>query len=296
MICLFALLFAIRMPKCFHRSDYEKLAKKYHCLSQSVCLVYNIQTGVQLTGVLIDERTVLTAAHGFSPKHAHFHQSGWKVKFPNGSICGIALIQVPESYVEIQTNPSSKFGKIGYDMAFCTLSSKPRHVCPVSMTHDHEELNDEDLLIAMTYRDSKLLAFHLPEFTSVHASGVTDATGYIGKIYGSVFFNPAGKASANNPFLEEKEQRPSLARYYWNHHGKPPYAMALPGVSGSPVFKVDARGCGHVIALVSGFSSVDKSMQIPYRNAPFFAEWTSLKNLYDQYQTLFVMLNGGVMH
>lgn len=284
------LLFAIRTPKCFHLSDYEKLAKKYHRLSQSVCLVYNIQTGVQLTGVLIDARTVLTAAHGFSPKLAHFHQPGWKVKFPNGFICGIQSIQVPEAYVEIHVDPASKLGKTGYDMAFCQLSSTPCHVCPVPIAHDQEALKDDDLLIAMTYRNQKLLAFHLPEFTSIHAAGVTDATGYSGKIYGSVFFNPIGKASANNPFLEEKEQRPSLARYYWRHHGKLPYAMALPGVSGSPVFKVDARGRGHVIALVSGFTSIDKSMQLPYRNASYFAEWTSLKNLYDRYQTLFVLL------
>jgi hypothetical protein len=286
-----ALLFAIRMPKCFQLSDYEKLAHKYPRLSQSVCLVYNLQTGVQLTGVLINPKTALTAAHGFSPKQAHFHQPGWKVKFPNGAVCAIESIQVPDAYVEIHTNPSSQFGKTGYDIAFCTLSSAPCHVSPVPMKRDLKELKDEDLLIAMTYRDRKLLAFHLPEFTSIHAAGVTDTKGYSGKIYGSVFFNPEGKACANNPFLEEKEQRPSLARYYWHHHGKLPYAMALPGVSGSPVFKVDSHGFGEVIALVSGFTNVDKSMQLPYRNAPYFAEWTSLKNLYDQYQTLFVLLD-----
>lgn len=248
------------MPKCFHLSDYEKLAKKYHSLSQSVCLVYNIKTGTQLTGVLIDARTVLTAAHGFSPRCAHFTQPGWKVKFPNGSVCAIEFIQVPEAYVETHTNPSSQFGKTGHDMAFCRLSSVPCYVHPVQMVNNQEELNDDDLLLVMTYRDQKLLAFQLPEFTSIHAAGVTDAKGYGGKIYGSVFFNPEGKASANNPFLEEKEQRPSLARYYWHHHGKLPYALALPGVSGSPVFRVDTQGYGQVVALVSGFSSCPTEM------------------------------------
>lgn len=291
MIFFWAFLFAIRIPKGFHLADYEKLAKKYHKLSQSVCLVYNIQTGVQLTGVLINNRTVLTAAHGFSPKHVYFQQPGWKVKFPDGSVCAIESIQVPDAYVEIQVDPAAQFGKTGYDMAFCQLSSSPCHVHPVPMGNNDEDLKDDALLIAMTYRDKKLLAFHLPEFTSIHAARATDVKGYSGKIYGSVFFNPEGKACENNPFLEEREQRPSLARHYWYHHGKLPYAMALPGVSGSPVFKVDSHGCGRVVALVSGFTSIDKSMQLPYRNASYFAEWTSLKNLYDQYQTLFVLLD-----
>jgi|GEM_PF-6316625 len=291
MFLLFFSLFAIRTPKGFCLSDYQKLAEKYHKLSQSVCLVYNLKTGIQLTGVLIQPTVVLTAAHGFSPKHSCFQQPGWKVKFPNGSICSIQSIQVPEAYVEIQTNPSSRFGKMGYDMAFCHICNEPSHVSPVSVTTHQEDLNDSDLLITMTYRDQKLLAFQLPEFTSIHASGVTDAKGYAGKIYGSVFFNPEGKAYENNPFLEEKEQRPSLARYYWHHHGKLPYALALPGVSGSPVFKIDKNGDGQVIALVSGFTSIDKSMQLPYRNASYFVEYTSLKNLYDQYQTLFVLIS-----
>lgn len=290
MTFLFLLLFAIRMPKCFRLSDYEKLAHKYAHLRQSVCLVYNIQTGIQLTGVLVDVRTVLTAAHGFSPKHSCFSQPGWKVKFPNGSVCSIQLIRVPEAYVQIDIDPSSRFGKMGHDTAFCTLTSSPCSVCPVPIDEGQEELKDDDLLISMTYRDQRLLAFHLPEFTSVHAAGATDVKGYRGKIYGSVFFNPEGKAFENNPFLEEKEQRPCLARYYWQHYGKLPYALALPGVSGSPVFRVDTQGCGKVIALVSGFTSIDKTMQMPYRNAAYYVEWTSLKNLYDNYQTLFVAL------
>ena len=261
-------------------------------MSQSVCLVYNIKTGVQLTGVLIRPDIVLTAAHGFSPKHVYFEQPGWKVKFPNGSISNIQAVRVPSAYVETQIDPSSRFGKVGHDMAFCHLSHPPYHVQPVPIASGYEDnLKDSDLLIAMTYRDQKLLAFQFPEFTSIHAAGVTDTKGYQGKIYGSVFFNPEGAAYEDNPFLEEKEQRPSLARYFWHHHGKLPYAMALPGVSGSPVFKVDEQGCGHVIALVSGFTSMDKSMQLPYRNASYFAEWTSLKNLYDQYQTLFVLIS-----
>ncbi len=289
MILSFTLLFAIRIPKGFTLKDYEQLAKKYHKIGQSVCLVYNISSGVQLTGVLIGHRTVLTAAHGFSPKHTCFKQSGWRVKFPNGTIATIIHIEVPKEYVAIIPNPSSQFGKTGYDKAICTLDSPVHHICPAAIA-TNTKLQDDDLLIVMTYQDQKLLAFQLPEFTSIHSAGATDTKGYTGKIYGSVFFNPDGPAHENNPFLEERGQRPSIARHYWQEYGKLPYAMALPGVSGSPVFKIDKNGCGQVIALVSGFTSIDKIFDIPYRNASYFAEHTSLKKLYDIYQTLFVLL------
>jgi hypothetical protein len=232
-----------------HQSeDYLKFAETQEAFKAS-CYVYDHRRHTLQTGVLIAPDIVMTAAHGFEDDH------GSDGKLRLGSVIvgfGDTLSHNSEHNYKVhslRTHPRyyrTDFPlQAKYDMAFLKLSKPVKGVKPVPL-FEEKVLNQIPALYVATFGAADLprgtppqrRAFVLPEADVFSISGKDPEALYDFKtvMMGSIFFEPKDNLKSVAPHAAEKELRTYIANQQWHQLNRPPYALALPGSSGAPVF------------------------------------------------------------
>jgi hypothetical protein len=283
----------IHQPK-----DYIQFVETQEAFKAS-CFIYDHHRHILQTGVLIAPDIVITAAHGFTGK---VHLDGIIVGF--GDTVSRESIQNYQVKA-LRTHPryysaeSSLQGK--YDIVFLKLTTPVKEIKPVPLFE--EQIFDQiPPLYVATFGAADIphgdpvrrRAFVLPEVDIFSAMGRDPETLYDLKtiMMGSIFFEPNDHLKPVKPYGSERELRTYKANLEWRKLNKPPYALALPGSSGAPVFihvTENGKTKPYVFGLIQSFSHLSASS---FHYATGDRETHRLLNtkrekLYGHYQSVF---------
>jgi hypothetical protein len=247
--CVFLSATRAMLSDGIHQSeDYVEFAQTQEAFKAS-CYVYDHRQHTLQTGVLIAPDIVMTAAHGFEDDH------GPDGKLRLGGVIvgfGDTLSHDSEHNYKVRslrTHPRyyrTHFPlQAKYDMAFLRLSKPVKGVKPVPL-FEEKVLEQIPALHVATFGAADLprgtppqrRAFVLPEADVFSISGKDPEALYDFKtvMMGSIFFAPKDSLKSVARHAAEKELRTYIANQQWHQLNKPPYALALPGSSGAPVF------------------------------------------------------------
>jgi hypothetical protein len=283
----------IHQPK-----DYLKFAETQEAFRAS-CFVYDHFRHILQTGVLITPDIVMTAAHGFE---GNVHLAGIIVGFGD-----TVSHQSPQNYKvkALRTHPryyNTPFPMQGkYDIVFLKLTAPVQGVQPVPL-FEEKVFNQIPPLYVATFGSADIphgapvqrRAFVLPETDIFSITGRDPEALYDFKtvMMGSVFFEPNDHLKPVKPHGPERELRTYQANLQWRKLNKPPYALALPGSSGAPVFMnvmENGKMKTYVFGLIQSFSHLSASS---FRHALGDQETqhllkTKRQKLYGHYQSVF---------
>jgi len=278
--------------------DYIKFVETQEAFKAS-CFVYDHFRHILQTGVLIAPDIVMTAAHGFE---GHVHLKGIIVGFGDRVSHNAAQNYEVKA---LRTHPryySTEFPIQGkYDMVFLKLTKPVEHVQPVPL-FDEEVLNDIPPLYVATFGSADIphgapvqrRAFVLPEADVFSITGRDPEALYDFKtvMMGSIFFEPNDHLKPVKPHGPERALRTYKANLQWGKLLKPPYALALPGSSGAPVFinlTKNNQQKTYVFGLIQSFSHLSaSSFRHPAGTQETHHLLTTPRNkLYGRYQSIF---------
>lgn len=228
--------------------------------ADAVCLVVDEWLHSNLTGVLIAPTKVLTAAHGFSHgnQDTSLKMGRIYVHFGPNSQDGVRYtvkaVRIHSAYTKA---PRHEKGK--YDFAILELDRPVKGVEPIKPTSSFTPHWDKDQLVVITFGSfdwTKISgfpkrAFAVPE-VEVQPLHEYDSQLWLNDqnvMVGSIFFRPDVLPHDQT----ETTIRSNRAVKRWHELGKPPYALALPGSSGSPLLRM-VNGKAQLVGLVSGFT------------------------------------------
>jgi V8-like Glu-specific endopeptidase len=284
------------------REDYIKFAKSQDHF-KAVCYVFNHSQNTLQTGVLIAPTLVLTAAHGLMDDHPNSQRIsvGFGDKINSLSIHSyrVTSIHIHSEYRRGHDHHSPKV-----DLAIVRLDRPVEGVKPIPLV-DQFELRSNDTFSVATFggmdytdtRDFDKRAFVMPEWDRVAIDGRDPDSLMTEKrvILGSIFFAPCTDAICTFHKTDpESKQRGQEANKNWHRLGNPPFALAMPGTSGAPVFikrKYKDHELMFVVGLISSFSHLSDT-SFKYTHGKAEAERLVRKNVnkvYNRYQTLFVL-------
>lgn len=202
------------MTDSIHKiAEYIDHSDEYSC----VCLVKNEIDGTEMTGVLIKPDIVLTCAHGIKKNR------NYKIVFLKNK----KKIMVFSDIAHIDKRYSQFGGK--FDLALLRLSRKIKEIKPAKIINSIK-LSLPLTVISFTNNvKKKFFLCELDKFSN------QDSFEYERNLFfSSLFFHPSNTLPENAS--EEIKIRQKDAFNNWEKHHKLPYALALPGTSGAPVF------------------------------------------------------------
>lgn len=248
--------------------DYIKFVETQEAFKAS-CFVYDHFRHILQTGVLITPDIVMTAAHGFE---GHVHLKGIIVGFGDRVSRDSAQnyeVKALRTHPRYYTTEFPIQGK--YDIVFLKLTRPVENIQPVPL-FEEEVLNDIPPLYVATFGSADIphgapvhrRAFVLPEADVFSITGRDPEALYDFKtvMMGSVFFEPKDYLKPVKPHGPERELRTYKANLQWRSLNKPPYALALPGSSGAPVFinlTKNNKKATYVFGLIQSFSHLSAS-------------------------------------
>lgn len=253
----------IHQPK-----DYIKFVETQEAFKAS-CFVYDHFRHILQTGVLIAPDIVMTAAHGFEGK---VHLGGIIVGF--GDTVSHESVQ-NYKVKALRTHPRyyrTEFPMQGkYDIVFLKLTRSVKGIQPVPL-FEEKVFDQIPPLYVATFGSADIphgapvqrRAFVLPETDIFSIMGRDPEALYDFKtvMMGSVFFEPNDNLKPVKPHGPERELRTYKANLQWRKLNKPPYALALPGSSGAPVFinvTENEKTKTYVFGLIQSFSHLSAS-------------------------------------
>jgi hypothetical protein len=292
-------LFAMCADGIHTSQDYIDLAR-HQVGADSVCLVVDDWLHLHLTGVLIAPNKVLTAAHGVAKSSL---QQSLSLKMgrlyvhfgPNseeGVRYRVSAIHLHPEYLSAPLALKSK-----YDLAVLELEKPVKDIEPMAIAPSLTPKWDQDLFMVVTFGSfdwphrsrfpkrayvvPELEVQHLHEYDSQLLQPCQNV------LLGAIFFSPE-RLPINQT---ETVIRANLAVKRWEDLGKPPYALALPGSSGSPLMRI-ADGKVQLVGIVTGFTHLALTQfEDPggHEEAQFIMS-QKREVIYNRYQTQFSLI------
>jgi hypothetical protein len=264
------------------RDDYVELSYDSPEFN-TACAVVDSKVGISMTGVLVAPNIVVTAAHGIE---AIFR----KLK-PTQTKHGIMIIPLSSVKVYFKGKDQTIMSKVThvlldpryfqdahmregkFDFAFLKLEKPLFDIKPAEL-FQNEIIPNNAVMTVVTYGTSDLKSNLLGLFTSHEpmrrAFRLYERDTYFGKPEdeevlrssrylqeSSIYFKPLHRHEKPEETDLEEIVRSYDATQNWIADGKKPYALGLPGTSGSPVFirlTQNGRTKDYLFALVSSFS------------------------------------------
>jgi hypothetical protein len=245
----------------FTNEDFIEYAKKIP-EARSCCLIYSQDSQAQLSGVLIAPHIIATAAHGLTSILAktppRLVQKGFVgvslnntfVQFDQNTAYRGDFAYIDARYLDGEYAQASR-----YDIAFIILERPivdrpaipllttlniPKDVTFTVVSHGTSDLNSFwDILKFWEHSITFLKrAYDLLEWTPVSSPRVlTEDIQLVRTLaYSSIFFDARKTYRPYTIYDNSIFQRTMCAVYKWQKNGRQPFALALPGTSGSPVF------------------------------------------------------------
>ncbi len=249
----------------------------------AACAVVDSKVGVSMTGVLITPNIVVTAAHGIEAifrklKPTQTEHGVMTIPITTLSVyfkgrnqtikANVTHVLLDPRYFQEGNTREGKF-----DFAFLKLSMPVREITPAEFFHK-ETIPSNALMTVVTYGTSDIKegafswfgsrqpirrAFRLYErdtyFGRPDDEEVLKSSRYLQE--SSVYFKPLKRNTKPEETDSEEIVRSYEATQNWVADGKKPYALGLPGTSGSPVFirlTKNGRTKDYLFALVSSYA------------------------------------------
>lgn len=250
--CLFSFALAMMSPQKHSLEEYIAIGKDY----PSVCLIEDEINHISLTGVLIAPDIVLTCAHGIRKNGIY------RLTFSRQQTATSAVALIDPRYLK----QGSKF-----DLALLRLD-QPIAIHPSKMC---EHLQISLPLITVVFQQGLKRGFYFYELDKFSDASSLEEERHLQ--LSSIFFNPYGDIPSTA--TDEMRLRTQEAVSNWKRYGQGPYALALPGSSGSPVF-VHYEGRPILLGIITSFSTLDGKVYTPLYAQEAFG-W---------YQTIFIPL------
>ena len=263
------------------------------------CFIYDHHRHILQTGVLITPDIVMTAAHGFEGK---IHLNNIIVGFGN-----VISRESEQNYQvkALRTHPryyQTEFPlQAKYDLMFLKLKKPVQGINPVPLFNE-KIFNDVPPLYVATFGSADIprgtpvqrRAFSLPESDIFSIMGKDPEALYDRKtvMMGAIYFEPNDHLKPFKASDSERTIRTYQANREWQKLGKPPYALALAGSSGAPLFiKVMEEGLPkmYVFGVIQSFSHLSASS---FRHSSGEREThrllhTPRQKIYGHYQSVF---------
>ncbi len=276
--------------------DYVDYAQKQPG-ADAVCLVVDDWLHHSLTGILIAPNKVLTAAHGFTGNpdtslkmgrlYVHFGanaQEGVRYK--------VVSLRLHDDYQKASRHEKNK-----YDFAVLELEKPVKDVSPITPVATFDPDWEKDTFVVITFG-----SFDWPQRSAVpkRAFCVPELELQPLHEYDSQLWHPIQNVNVGSifftPKLLPKDQTETVIRSNrafkrWQGLGKPPYALALPGSSGSPLICV-REGKPYLLGMVSSFAPlVLTDFQDPGgRDEAALILSQDRDKVFNRYQTQFALL------
>lgn len=278
--------------------DYINFVETQEAFKAS-CFIYDHKRHILQTGVLITPDIVMTAAHGFEGK---IHLNNIIVGFGN-----VISRESEQNYQvkALRTHPryyQTEFPlQAKYDLMFLKLKKPVQGINPVPLFNE-KIFNDVPPLYVATFGSADIprgapvqrRAFSLPESDIFSIMGKDPEALFDRKtvMMGAIYFEPNDHLKPFKASDSERTIRTYQANREWQKMGKPPYALALAGSSGAPLFiKVIEEGLPkmYVFGVIQSFSHLSASS---FRHSSGEREThrllhTPLQKIYGHYQSVF---------
>lgn len=284
--------------------SYEELAKEKFDFD-AACAIQDHQSLTSQTGVLIAPDIIATAAHGI----VHILQyrktnvsykplkvdDVWVTFFVYGQPI---KVKVDSVIVDARYTESSGL-QPKYDIALIKLESPIFHIQPAQI-FNARSIPDQSLMTVVSFgmadrTNQPLLkrAFRLYEYDNYQLPYDDEGLASNRSILkSSLFFKP--NQEGKKPSLNDEEEKIRVydATINWSKDNKKPYALALPGTSGSPVFvrvNVDGIEQEYLFGLVTSFAHLSGSFQAPKGQSEHEFILRNPDKAFNQYQTIFAL-------
>jgi hypothetical protein len=288
--CCFAVFSCLTLFSCFalcpsplHTPEnYVSFAEERPSFD-SACAIIDEKTGISQTGVLITPSIIATAAHGIVGMLGTVAVDTDETTIvPVHSVCvyfinkGVKYCaQVQAVMVDSRYLSNTWGGQAKYDMAFLKLETPVNHIQPASLFSDAQISGDLPLYVATfgngdrPHKPLQKRAFSLCELDAYYANALDgDALALSRSILlSSLFFSPTQSLKDPGPQGDELAQRTYDANKNWIKNGKKPYALALPGTSGAPVYVTlvkNGEPKDYLLGIITSFSHLSGQLQAPY--------------------------------
>ncbi|CAO5675262.1 MAG: hypothetical protein NEHIOOID_00499 [Holosporales bacterium] len=292
----------------YQEKDFINYANQFKESDAACAIVY---PQGELSGVLIRDDLVITAAHGavnMGPQSFQKNIVGFVtlkadnvyVIFNNSERVKVDSVYVDGRYL---TEDKAEYGK--YDIAFLKLEKPVKKHKPVPLSPKiclskqtasfvvvcHGMSDHRSFLDSIIGRSYKRRAFALLEWSAfyVHMRSLGNVDFNRSLLYSSIFFDARKTYVENLPIdADNTDQRTMEALRLWYEADRPPYALALPGTSGSPIFLKNTDQSLTLIGLVVAYAPIRQNTIIKGDLHTYLL--TNPKAAIGKFQTIFCLL------
>lgn len=271
---------------------------------EAAALIKDHKLSFMQSGVLVRDNIVITAAHGMQMlvnANYPFKDFGtfilisprqMTVTFSPGTdqeiTYNVESVMLDSRYIRFEQGDQHK-----YDIAILKISEPVQGIKPVKLLNE-VIVNPDNPMLVITWgnadipREKVKRAFYLFEWSLFFPKNDEDSLADFRTVMlSSLFFDPAEKLppkpDMNDP---ESVQRRYFALKSWMGE-QHPYALALPGTSGAPVFvevKTNQESQYYLFGLIMGYSTLGEEMQLLSKDSEELAKNPSAA--YNKYQTI----------